>query len=83
MDNGSPIVAAVVIGVIFLAGREFVCWYFKINETNQLLRDIRRGLGAEPTTPPQALPRWLVGAPRGTYDVKPKPTESRGDNVLA
>jgi hypothetical protein len=36
-----------VIGVmliLFLLGREIVCWYFKINKTVELLEEIRDSL---------------------------------------
>ena len=35
------IVVGLVASVFFLLGRELVCWYFKINEKNALLKDIR------------------------------------------
>lgn len=34
------IVVIAVCVALFIALREFYCWYFKINERNQLLRDI-------------------------------------------
>ncbi len=37
----SLIITLVVLLVIFLIGREFVCWYFKINEQLAVLKDIR------------------------------------------
>jgi hypothetical protein len=33
--------------VIFLIGREIVCWYFKINKTVALLEEIRDSLRAQ------------------------------------
>ena len=71
MENLGPALLVLAWLAVFLMCREIVCWYFKINETNALLRDIGRALGAEPA-PPQVLPRWLVGAPAGTYS-KPAP----------
>ena len=32
--------------IVVLGGREVACWYFKINEANDLLREIRDGLKA-------------------------------------
>ncbi len=32
------------VAVIFMLTREFWCWYWKINERNELLRDIRTSL---------------------------------------
>jgi hypothetical protein len=37
----------IVIGImliLFLLGREIVCWYFKINKTVELLEEIRDSL---------------------------------------
>jgi hypothetical protein len=37
----------IVIGImliLFLLGREIVCWYFKINKTVELLEEIRVSL---------------------------------------
>ena len=30
-----------VVAVVFLLGREFVCWYWKVNERKELLIEIR------------------------------------------
>ena len=35
---------AVVILVLFLIGRSFVCWYFKMNEVVSLLKEIKTAL---------------------------------------
>jgi len=35
------ILALIVTVVVFFIGREFFCWYFKINEIVNVLKDIR------------------------------------------
>ncbi len=40
-DFTAAIIAISVLFVLFLIGRELVCWYFKINQTVALLEEIR------------------------------------------
>jgi hypothetical protein len=40
-DFTAAIIAISVLFVLFLIGRELVCWYFKINKTVELLEEIR------------------------------------------
>ncbi len=45
MDNAAyAIIALGFMLLLFLLGREIVCWYFKINKTVQLLEEIRDSL---------------------------------------
>ncbi len=42
MDNAAyAIIAIGFMLLLFLIGREIVCWYFKINKTLELLEEIR------------------------------------------
>ncbi|HUB09432.1 MAG TPA: hypothetical protein VMB50_20680 [Myxococcales bacterium] len=41
-----PLAVLVVVLLFFLVGRELVCWYWKINEGLQLLRQIHDRLGS-------------------------------------
>jgi hypothetical protein len=52
---GSVIVIAMCVG-LFLLLREFWCWYWKINERNQLLRDILMTLREVPVSQPYRSP---------------------------
>jgi hypothetical protein len=38
------LVTVAVMLLLFLMGREIVCWYFKINKTVELLEEIRDSL---------------------------------------
>ena len=45
MDEYSSILISVIVMVLlFFLGREIVCWYFKINDINAYLREIRDAL---------------------------------------
>jgi hypothetical protein len=43
-DFVTLITVLVIALIIFLACRELVCWYFKINKTVELLEEIRDSL---------------------------------------
>jgi hypothetical protein len=45
---GAVVVGVLLCGVLWLLGREFLCWYFKINKVIRLLEDIRAALPARP-----------------------------------
>ena len=53
---GSSLITLLVISVVFLILREVVCWYWKINETLSVLKEIRDllkgGSSAEKITSP-------------------------------
>lgn len=45
MDNAAyAIIAVGFLLLLFLVGREIVCWYFKINKMVELLEEIRDSL---------------------------------------
>ena len=52
MDANGGFVIAIVVVLLFLVFREVVCWYWKINEGLELLRQIRDRLPPlnQPTT---------------------------------
>lgn len=41
-----------VLLIVFLIGRELVCWYWKVNERTALLTEIRDLLKAQSAPPP-------------------------------
>jgi len=49
-------VVGVVLVVIFLVFREFVCWYWKINQNIELLTEIRDLLAAKPGVSKNIIP---------------------------
>ena len=50
-DAGVLAIALVVVAVVFLVLREFMCWYWKINQAVALLEEIK-GLLAQKTAAP-------------------------------
>lgn len=53
--------AALVFVGILLACRELTCWYFKINETNQLLKQILDAQkGVTPSVPENATVAEII-----------------------
>jgi len=53
MNDIIPVIllVLVIIFVLFLIGRELVCWYWKINESLAVLKEIRDLLAAQQKTP--------------------------------
>lgn len=43
LENQTPylLISLVIVLILFLIGREIVCWYFKINKTITVLEEIR------------------------------------------
>jgi hypothetical protein len=55
---GTILFAVVVLVLLFLILREFMCWYWKINQLVGLMTEVRDLLAGRPTAP-------AVGAPVG------------------
>ena len=45
---GAVVTGILICSLLWLLGREFLCWYFKINKVIRLLEDIRAALPARP-----------------------------------
>jgi hypothetical protein len=56
---GAVVVGVLACSVLWLLGREFLCWYFKINKIIRLLEDIRAALPARASGGGSAYP-WMV-----------------------
>jgi len=57
----------IVLAVVLLIGREFVCWYFKINERVGQLDDIKRLLTAN--SPEKASQKQVVARQTGISEL--------------
>jgi hypothetical protein len=47
-DATSGVIVLVVLFLLFLVGRELICWYFKINRRVDLLEEILEELKKKP-----------------------------------
>lgn len=48
METSTIIAGIVGVVAILIIFREIICWYFKINERNEILRKISEKLGPDP-----------------------------------
>lgn len=64
--NYTPLILVVaVVVVLFVIGREIVCWYWKVNEGLDLLKEIRDLLNAQ--ADPQDSPKAIVPDHKGQW----------------
>lgn len=62
-------VSALVLLVVFLVAREFLCWYWKINQRLALLTEIRNLLKSQSAAGHASVPIGAAQEPTTAHDV--------------